>query len=283
MPDTTSPPSADYRTVNAAYFDVLKIPILAGRAISGGDQTGSTPVAVVSQSMATKFWPNGGAVGARVRIGKEPWMIVVGICGDVIHDIDRRNAPTLYRPVTQALSDYLIFALRTPGDPLALVGDVRRALARVDSTQPLFDIRSMRVVLSERTIGLQYVAGVMGTFAGLALVLALVGLYAVMTFLVAQRVHEIGVRIALGATAADVTRLTLGDAARLTAIGVAIGLVLALALGRAMEAGLLGVVSSDARLSAGLALVLAVTALGASYLPARRAAGVDPIVALRNE
>jgi ABC-type antimicrobial peptide transport system permease subunit len=123
----------------------------------------------------------------------------------------------------------------------------------------------------------------MGTFAGLALILALLGLYAVMTFLVAQRVHEIGVRIALGATAADVTRLTLGDAARLTSIGVAIGLVLAVALGRAMEAGLLGLVSSDVKVSSGLALALAVTAIGASYLPARRAAAVDPIVALRNE
>ena len=283
VPDTASPPSVDYRTVNAAYFDVLKMPILSGRAFASVDQNGTTPVAVVSQSMAAKYWPAGGAIGARVRIGKEPWMVVVGICGDVIHDIDRRNLPTLYRPVTQALSDYLIFALRTPGDPLAIVAQVRQALSRVDPNQPVFEIRSMRQVLHERTIGLQDIAGVMGTFAGLALILALLGLYAVMTFLVAQRVHEIGVRIALGATAADVTRLTLGDAARLTTIGVAIGLVLAVALGRAMEAGLLGLVSSDVKVSAGLALALAVTAIGASYLPARRAAGVDPIVALRNE
>jgi putative ABC transport system permease protein len=138
-------------------------------------------------------------------------------------------------------------------------------------------------MLSEKTIGLQYIAGVMATFAGLALVLAILGLYAVMSYLVSQRVREIGVRIALGATHADVTRLTLGQAARLTASGVAIGLALAVALSRAMEAGLLGIVSSDIRLTVALAAALGATALAASYLPARRAASVDPIVALRGD
>ncbi len=123
----------------------------------------------------------------------------------------------------------------------------------------------------------------MAAFAGLALLLALLGLYAVMTYLVSQRVREIGVRIALGATRADVTRLTLGQAARLTTAGVAIGLALAVALGRGMEAGLLGLVSNDIRQTLALAFALAATALAASYLPARRAASVDPIVALRSE
>jgi putative ABC transport system permease protein len=202
----------------------------------------------------------------------------------VIHDwFDSRNVPTLYRPIAQAPVDAFVVAARTPGDPRAIVDGVQRALTRVNATQPVFDIMTMRQMLSEKTIALQYIAGVMGVFAGLALLLAVLGLYAVMTCLVAQRMREIGVRIALGATAADVTRLTLAQAARLTAAGVGIGLVLALALGRAMEAGLLGVVSTDVRISAALALMLGITALAASYLPARRAAAVDPIVALRSE
>jgi len=123
----------------------------------------------------------------------------------------------------------------------------------------------------------------MGTFAALALVLAMLGLYAVMSYLVAQRVREIGVRMALGATSADVTRLALAQAARLTAFGVAIGLMLAIGLGRLMEAGMLGVISSDVRVTGLLAALLAVTAIASSYVPARRAASVDPIVALRTE
>ena len=132
-------------------------------------------------------------------------------------------------------------------------------------------------------ISLQYIASVMAAFAGLALMLAVLGLYAVMSYLIAQRVREIGVRIALGATGRDVKSLTLSQAARLTATGLAVGSLLAVALGRAMEAGLLGLVSSDVRLTALLALALGATALAASYFPARRAAAVDPIVALRSE
>jgi len=175
------------------------------------------------------------------------------------------------------------FAVRAKGDPSALVPDVRRAIAQVDAAQPIFDVMPMRQAIRDRTIGLRFVAGVMGTFAALALVLAVLGLYAVMSYLVAQRVREIGVRIALGATTTDVTRLALGQAARLTAIGVGIGFVLAVALGRVMEAGLLGIVSTDFVTPVATALLLAATTLASSYLPARRAAAVDPMVALRTE
>jgi putative ABC transport system permease protein len=282
--DPANAPRADFRSISPSYFGVLRVPILAGRAFTSSDSATSQPVAIVSQSMARTYWPQGDAIGRQVRAGADEWATVVGICGDVIHDwFDSRNVPTMFRPAAQAPTGELIVAVRTGGDPLAIVDDVRRAVATVDRAQPLFDVMSMRQMLTEKTIGLQYIAGLMAIFAGLALVLALVGLYAVMTYLVAQRVREIGVRIALGATAADVTRLTLRQAAWLTIVGVAVGLTLALALGRAMEAGLLGIVSSDARVAAALACALATTALAASYLPARRAASIDPIVALRNE
>ena len=285
-------PRVDYRVVSPHYFDVLRVPVLSGRAFAAADQKSSEPVAIVSESMARKFWPAGGAIGERVRIADGPWMRVVGICGDVVHDwfdyqrfAENANGrlPTLYRPIAQAPSDALVFAVRTSGDPLALVPGVRAAIARVDPTQPVFEMMTLRQVQRDRTISLQYIASVMSVFAALALLLALLGLYAVMTVLVTQRVREIGVRMALGATSRDVTRLTLSQAGRLTAIGITIGLLLAVALGRGMEAGLLGIVSSDIRVTAALAAALGAAAVAASYLPARRAASVDPIVALRTE
>ena len=276
-------PRVDYRVVSPQFFNVLRLPIVSGRAFTTGDQPATEAVAIVSESMARRFWPSGQAIGERVRTTDGGWARIVGVCGDVVHDWFDGRTPTLYRPLTQAPADALVFALRTDGDPLALVDGARRAIAQVDAAQPVFEIATLRQVLSERTISLQYIASVMAAFAGLALMLALLGLYAVMTYLVTQRVREIGVRIALGATRRDVTRLTLAQAARLTVAGVGVGLVLAVALGRAMEAGLLGLVSSDIRLTTGLAVALAATALAASYLPARRAASIDPITALRSE
>jgi putative ABC transport system permease protein len=274
VPEGTLPPSVDYRAVTASFFDVLRQPMVAGRAITSADQAGTMPVVVVSQSMAKKFWPDGNAIGSRIRIGSEPWMTVIGVCGDYIHDwFDARNRPTMYASLLQSPTSRLMFAVRTNGDPAALASDVRRAIRSVDSAQPMFDVMPMPRML----------AGVMATFGVLALILAMVGLYAVMSYLIAQRVREIGVRVALGASSRDVTRLALGQAARLTAIGIVIGVAAAIALGRVMEAGLLGVVSSDLRSPFAIALLLATTALAASYLPARRAAAVDPMVALRTE
>jgi putative ABC transport system permease protein len=286
VPEGTLPPAVDYRAVTASFFVVLRQPMVAGRAITSTDRAGSVPVVVVSQSMAKKFWPDGNAIGSQIRIGSEPWLTVIGICGDVIHDwFDARNRPTMYTPLLQSPTARLMFAVRTNGDGdlAALASDVRRAIRSVDSAQPMFDVMPMPRMLAEKTIGLQFVAGVMATFGILALILAMVGLYAVMSYLIAQRVREIGVRVALGASSRDVTRLALGQAARLTAFGIAIGLVAAIALGRVMEAGLLGVVSSDLRTPFAIAALLAATALAASYLPARRAAAVDPMVALRTD
>jgi putative ABC transport system permease protein len=282
--DPTKRLPVDYRAVSPAYFEVLRLPVVAGRAFTAADRAGTDPVAIVSESLARRHWPDRSALGGRIRTGEGAWMTVVGICGDVIHDwYDRRNVPTLYRPMAQAPLDAMSFAVKTTGDPAALAADARRAMTKADPMQPIFEIMPMRQLISERTVGIQFVAGVMSTFAGLALILAVLGLYAVMTYLVTMRVHEIGVRMALGATARDVTRLAMGQALRLTIVGVVIGLGLAVALGRLMEAGMLGIVSSDVRMSLLLAAALAAVGIGASYLPARRAAAVDPIRALRAE
>jgi putative ABC transport system permease protein len=284
--DPANPPQVDYRTVTPQYFATLRIPILAGRGFTAADGEGGRPVVLVSRSLARKYWPGADPIGRSLRLGEadQPWVTVVGVTGDVIHHwFGARNAPTVYRPFAQAPTSYLALAVRTAGDPTALAGGVRAALREVDPAQPVFDLLSMRALLKDGTIGLQYVAAIMAVFAGLALLLATVGVYAVMAFLVTQRTHEIGVRMALGATRGAVERLAIGQAGRLTAVGVAVGLALSLALDRLMVAGLFGTVASDPRLLAGLAGLLVAASLAAGWVPARRAASVDPMHALRAE
>lgn len=283
-PDPRNLPTVDNRTVTPAYFDAMRIPITRGRAFTQADRDGAEVVAIVSESMAKKFWPNEDPVGRRLRLPKGPWITVVGISGDIIQDwFNRRFVPTMYRPMAQVPTDYFGLAVRTPGDPMAIAGAVRQALLRVDPQQPVFEMMSMRDLLRERTIGLQYLAAIMTVFGGLALFLAVVGLYAVIAYLVAQRRQEIGLRIALGASRRDVIRLTVGQALKLTLLGGAIGLAISIGLTRVMEQAMLGIASGDARVLAAFAGVLVGAGLVAGYLPARRAAAIDPMIALRAE
>jgi putative ABC transport system permease protein len=281
--DPKNLPSVEYRVITPDFFDVLRVPLLKGRAFNTADRDTTAPVGIVSESMAAKYWPGEDPIGRRVKV-RDTWVTVVGISGDIIHDwFIRRNVPTIYRPYSQSPSDYFGVMVRTAGDPASLGSAVRQALLRVAPDQPVFEMMTMRRQLHERTIGLQYLSAIMATFAVLALFLAAVGLYAVIAYLVAQRRHEIGLRIALGASAANVVRLTVGQAFKLTLIGTAIGLALSIALARVMEAALLGIATSDAGVFAGFAAVLMAAALLAGYLPARRAAAIDPMIALRAE
>jgi putative ABC transport system permease protein len=281
--DSNNPPTSDFRMATEGLFATMGIPIMKGRAFTSADRADSLPVAIVTESFARRFWPNADPIGKRVKAGNSPWLTVVGVSGDIIHDwFGRRNHPTLYRPLRQSPTATMAMVVRTTRDPQLLLGDARAALRTVDPTQPLFDLRPMREGLRERTIGLQYIGAIMAVFGGLALVLALVGVYGVMAHMVTQRTHEIGVRMALGATASDVIKLTIGQTGVLAAIGVAIGVLLSILLNGAMQAGLL-VASSDPRIVAGLAALLASAALAAGYIPARRAASIEPTVALRGE
>jgi putative ABC transport system permease protein len=283
-PDPRNLPTVDNRLITPAYFDALRIPIKRGRGFTPADHENAAAVAIVSESMAKKFWPDENPIGRRLRVPKGPWITVVGISGDIIQDwFNRRFVPTMYRPMAQAPTDYFGFAVRTPGDPNAVAGAVRQALLRVDAAQPVFEMMSMREVLHERTIGLQYLAAIMTVFGGLALFLAVIGLYAVIAYLVAQRRHEIGLRIALGASRRDVIRLTVGQALKLTLLGGAIGLAISIGLTRVMEQAMLGIASGDVRILMTFAAVLIGAALFAGYLPARRAAAIDPMIALRAE
>ena len=282
--DPNNLPSVDHRTITSDYFSAMRIPVVRGRSFNAADREDTQRVVIVSESMARKFWPNEEPIGRRMKVRDGSWLTVVGISGDVIHDwFNRRNTPVMYRPMTQAPDDYLCLVIRTSGEPTAIAPEARRALLNVDPDQPVFDMMTMRRALHERTIGLQYLAAIMTTFAAIALLLATVGLYALITYFVAQRRHEIGVRIALGASTRDVVRLTVGQALRMTLVGAAIGVILAVALSRLMQAGLLGIASSDPRIVVAFAAVLIVAALVAGYMPARRAAAIDPIAALRVE
>jgi putative ABC transport system permease protein len=283
-PNPKDLPVEDFRVASPEYMSTIGIPILRGRDLTAADREDAAPVVIVSQSMARKYWPNEDPIGRRLRQQGGPWMTVVGVSGDVIHDwFLRRNSPAMYVPFRQSPTDYFCILVRTAGDPGALATPLRTALLGVDAQQPVFEVMTMRQALKERTIGLRYLAAIMSVFAGIALLLATVGLYAVIAYLVAQRRHEIGIRIALGASAVDVVRMTVGQAARLTLAGSAIGLALAIALSRVIQSAMLGVATADGRIFAAFATVLIGAALLAGYLPARRAAAIDPMIALRTE
>ncbi|MBA2306362.1 MAG: FtsX-like permease family protein, partial [Acidobacteria bacterium] len=280
--DPANPPMADSRAVAPDFLTTMLIPVLQGRGFTTADTADAQQVAIISQAAAERHFPGADPVGRRLKLGTSPWLTVVGVSGDVIHDwFSRRNAPTVYRPFSQAPTGYLAIALRASGDLPALIPAVRDAVRSIDPAQPVFDVMTMSDALREKTIGLQYVAAIMAIFGLLALVLAVIGVYSLMAFIITQRTHEIGVRIALGANRRDVLRLTIGQAASMTAVGVGIGLALSFALSSLMEAALLGVIASDARVSMVFAAILVAAAVAAGYVPARRATAIDPISALR--
>lgn len=282
--DPANPVMIGYRTATPDLFSTLRVPLLEGRGFSEADKAGALEVAIISRSAADRHFAGSNPLGRRVRLNNGPWITIVGVAGDVIHQwFNSRNAPTLYRPYAQAPTFNVALAVRAEGDLEALAAPSRAAVRSVDPAQPVFDQMPMRVALHERTIGLQYIAAIMGVFGGLALLLAVVGVYSVMAFVMAQRTHEIGVRIALGAARADVLRLTVGYAARMAGVGTVIGLALAAGVGRVMDATLQGVFAPDLRLPLAFAVVLMVAAMAAGYVPGRRATRIDPLIALRGD
>jgi putative ABC transport system permease protein len=283
------PPQVESRTATPGLFATLRLPLVAGRGLEEADTEQARPVAVVSRAFAQRFWPGQDPIGKRFRMAsddaKTPWLEVVGVSGDVIHQwVMRRNEPTFYRPFEQAPGQRVAFALRTSGgDPEAVSASVRRALAAVDVDVPANQLKSLPGSIRQSTIGLQFVAGIMGAFGVVALVLAVGGVYGVMSYRVSQRTLEIGVRVALGATRGDVLRLTLGQALKLAALGLPLGAGLGWAASRALGSALRGAVAFEPFVLASVAALLGACALVAAWIPARRALGIDPARALRAE
>jgi putative ABC transport system permease protein len=274
---------ANYRRSSNGYFSAMRIPLLQGRLFEDGDRLDTRPVAVVSSGLVSRYWPNDDPLGKRFKTAADgEWITVVGVVGDVVHNWFVQNADiTFYRPLSQDAPYSVAFALRTVGEPASLAGDLRRAVAGADPDQPIASLMPLTSLVEERASGLTFIANSLGIVSAIALVLSVMGVYSLMAYLTTQRTQEIGVRMALGAGRWQVVRLTTMQALRITAAGTAIGAALAFALGRVMQSLLSGLVTTNIVLLGALVVVLGAAALLASYLPARRAAHVDPIAALR--
>jgi predicted permease len=285
-------PMAGYDVVTPGYFSTMQIPLLEGRDFSWLDAPDRQPIIIINGAMAKTYWPGEDPLGKHIHQGgpddhEFPWLTIAGVVGDVReYDPVTSPRPTMYFPITQfadsggVLRDWVI---RTAGDPIRVASAIRGVIWAVDKDLPVTRVRTMEEVRSLSVASRRLSLLLFELFAAIALVLATVGIYGVMTYNVTQRTREIGVRVALGARSNDVMRLVIGQAVRVAAIGVTLGLITALALTRLMSSMTYGVSSTDPVTFLTVALLLAFVSLAACYLPARRAMRVDPMVALRYE
>ncbi len=281
------------RRISPDYFRLMGIPLVKGRFFNEQDRVTATPVAIVSQRMAERFWPGQDPQGKRIKVGKpgagqvlpdSMWLTVIGVVRDVRHEhVAAEPGLALYTPYTQSFNNNQYILLRTSIDPMTVADAATRAVWAVDPNQSMFDIRTMRERIAETVWQREASSMLIVTFAVLALILAAIGIYGVISYTVGQRTREIGIRIALGARRQDVLRMVIGDAMKLVAMGGVAGLLGALALTRLLTGLLYQVSATDPWTFAVVSLVLASVALAAGYLPARRATKVDPMVALRME
>jgi putative ABC transport system permease protein len=277
--------------VSSGYLSAFHIPILDGRGFNAGDSLHSTPVAIVSRRFVDQYFAGQNPIGHRIHMGTaetkdahNPWLTIVGIADEAKYTLWDQNAySVVYVSSAQLPSPTATYAVMTSGDPLALAEPARKALAAIDPTLPLDSLLTYRRLLNDSLIGLMYAAGMIAFDALIALFLAAIGIFGVMANLVGERTREIGVRLAMGARREDVLRMILGRASRLTAIGVGVGLIMAFSLARLVANLLIGVRPDDPLVFVGITVTIAAIALAASWIPARRAARVDPMHALRAE
>ena len=276
-----------YRNCTPDYFRTMGIPIVKGRAFTDQDKAGSPPVIIVNESMAEKYWPGADPIGKRVRfnapLSKAPWMQVVGVVKDVKHDLQTPITTDYYLPHAQDSWSSMVLVARTKGDPLSVAGDMRQQVWSLDKDQPVYDVQTMEQVRAFSVSLYSFSAGSLGIFAAIALLLASIGIYGVMSYAVIQRTQEIGIRMALGARGADVLKLVIRNGMTLALIGIVAGLAGAFALTRLLQSLLFGVTPTDALTFGAVTFGLLLVALLACYIPARRATKVDPLVALRYE
>ena len=279
----------DIRGADFRYFPTMRVPLISGRFFSETDTEAVPWRAIVNQAFVKQFFPNGAPVGKRVRFTfseKEPYREIVGVVGNIAEDdLAVPPPPVIYYSVDQNPSAFLSYVLRTSGDPAAFIGAARAALLEIDPQLAVIKPQSMEQIASQSpSVFLRrYPSYLIGSFATLALILAMVGLYGLISYAVTQRTREIGIRVALGAQREDILRMVVAQGSGAVLWGIATGLAAALALTRVMATLLYGVRPTDVVTFAGVAIVLAVIALAACAIPARRATRVDPIIALRYE
>jgi predicted permease len=278
------------RMISKDYIAALRMKLTDGRLFEQGDGFGKPLVALINQTMAKSYWPGENSIGRRFKVGRysenNPWITVVGIVGDVHQaGLDLPARAEMYMPFQQQDKGYdpEYLAVRTSGDPMALAEIVRQQVWAVDKEQSVSGVMPLEDLVDDTLSSRKMQASLLTGFAGLALLLVSLGIYAVLSFAVTQRTQEIGVRVALGAQPRDVLRMIFSQGFRLFLIGAAIGLAAAFALSRALVHLLFGVSAYDPASFAGVTLLLAAVALLACYVPARRATRVDPLIALRYE
>jgi predicted permease len=279
-------PVGDMRAVTPGYFKAMGIPIKAGRGLTDADLANTPAVGVVSETLARTFWPNESAVGKFIDYEwyKMEHVEIVGVAGDVHHGgVDKEPFMEIYRPLTQFVYAGMTLVVRTSGDPAALAKPLRDAVRAIDRDQPIGRLETMSALV-DKSLGTSRLSTMLfGLFGTVGLVLAAVGIYGVMSYGVIQRTREFGVRMALGARPTDVRTMVVRQGATLTVVGIGIGLAGAFGLTRLMRTLLFAVTPTDPITYVGIVLVLGAVALLASYLPARRATRVDPVIALRAE
>ncbi len=281
-------PRAYVHRVSPAFFRTLGVPMVAGRTFTDDELNGASPSVVVSERVVKRFWPGQDPIGKRLKFGdltsSAPWRQIVGVVGELKYRGLPENPtadPDIYLPFSESRSQIAI-AVRAAVPPASLVGPLRSVIHGLGRTIPTYAVAPMEELIGSQTSESRFTMWLMGVFAAVALVLAAIGIYGVMAYLVSQRTREIGIRLALGAARVDILRLVVGSGARLVAIGIGIGVALAFALERLVASLLFGVTASDTSSVAAIGLLAAV-ALAACYLPAARAARVDPNLALRAE
>jgi putative ABC transport system permease protein len=283
-------PDADYRVISPRYFQTMGIPILGGREFTARDTKDAPDAVIVNKALAERYWPGADPLGRRIQLSAETtrWREVVGVVGnEKLSGLDKETAPAIYVPLTQnsfpgALRS-LFLVVRAQGEPTSLAPGVQKELRSMDEEQAVFQVRLLEEVIYDSLAQRRFNSLLLVIFAALAGLLASVGIYGVIAYAVTQRTHELGVRLALGARPLDVFKLVLGEGLKLALIGIAVGLFAALALTRVLSTLLYGVSTTDPATFMIIPLLLTSVALLASYVPARRATKVDPMVALRSE
>lgn len=271
-----------HRVITSDYLQTLGVPLHAGRYLTNADNEETIPVALINQTMQRRFWPNENPVGKRFAVGQNPWVTVVGVVGDMKEGLNLPARPEMYFPATQRGAATSL-AIRTRGNPALLSGAVRQVISSIDGDQPITHESTMEEILDKSVSPRHVQMLLLSTFAGLAVLLAGIGIYGVLAYVVAQRQREIGIRMALGARPASILQSIVGHGVTLSAIGIAIGVCTALSLARPVSQLLFGISFTDPLTFTSTAALLLGIACLASYIPARRAMRVDPLVALRNE
>src|SRR6185437_10778022 len=271
--------------ISPDYFTVLRASLLRGRSFTDDDEDGKPLVAIIDESTARKYWPNSDPVGRRVRFRRDatkPWTTIVGIVNDIKSDgLDIDGVPHIYVPTDQDSNRRLSVVLRTSLPAASLEPQIRKKIQSIDPSLPVFGVASMNDVLDRSLASRRFSADLVGGFAGLAALLASIGIYGLLAYMVGQRSHDIGIRMALGAQREDILRMFLSRGVLLAGVGVVVGLVASASSASVLASLLYGVRPRDPAVFLIVPLVLFAIALLASYLPARRATKVDPLMALR--